>query len=344
MDFGISFLPDSNPSEKTASQYYEDVLDIAVLAESLGFSYCKMTEHYLSSYGGYCPDPLMFLTAVAERTKSMRLMTGAIIPAYHNPIEVAAKTGMLDVLSGGRLEVGLARGYMPFEFDAFGIDMDSSRQRFEETAELLPRLWSGEKVSFHSRCFSLDSCQSFPLPLQETGPRLWGAAVRSRESFSWLGEHGFNLLVGLADLQKVASNVNIYRESSSLSKDQLQVFISLPLLIRPTDEQALHDGEKQLAKYLDTWASAADSWSFRRSEAYKSYTNMAAGLRAQGVEGLLKGAIVGSPMSCVKQMKEMMSLIDLDGVLFQLDFGSASRESMEETVRLFTEEVRGKLV
>lgn len=344
MKFGVSFLPDASPQTKSSREYFRDAVDLSAYAEEKGFIYCKMTEHYLNQYGGYCPSPLQFLTAVAERTQSMRLITGCVIPSLHHPVELAASTAMLDVMSGGRLDVGVARGYMPYEFDAFDVDLETSRDRYMETIDIMCQLWSGEEVNSQGEFFTLRAARSWPLPIQSPHPPLWGAAVRSRQSFAWLGERGFGLLVtsGFADLDALAEHVAIYRSTAEASGYKPQVLMSIPLVVRDTDEQADADGLAALQAYLDVWAKAADSWSTTTSQAYKGYTGLSRGIRGAGVQGLLKtgGAIVGSAATCAAEINRLNSQILPDGYLWQLDTGSASRKSMFESLERFCDEVQ----
>ncbi|MDQ1122641.1 LLM class flavin-dependent oxidoreductase [Microbacterium trichothecenolyticum] len=343
MKFGVSFLPDASPRTKSPQDYFRDAIDLSARAEENGFAYCKMTEHYLNQYGGYCPSPLQFLAAVAERTRSMRLITGCIIPSLHHPVELAATTAMLDAISGGRLDVGVARGYMPYEFDTFGIELGTSRDRYAEAIDLMQQLWSGAEVSGTSEFFPLRSARSWPLPVQQPHPPLWGAAVRSRQSFAWLGERGFGLLVtsGFADLEALATHVSIYRSTAQASGHEPRVLMSIPLMVRQTDKQADVEGRAALQEYLDVWAGAADSWAGVASQAYKGYTGMSRGIRAAGVDGLLGtgGAIIGSATTCAAEINKLTARITPDGYLWQLDTGSASRASMFETLDRFCSDV-----
>lgn len=91
MRFGVSFLPDSSTETKSPADYYSEALALCDTAEKGELDYVKMTEHYLHPYGGYCPSPIQFLTAIAARTKNIRLMTGCILPAFHHPIQLAAE-------------------------------------------------------------------------------------------------------------------------------------------------------------------------------------------------------------------------------------------------------------
>ena len=88
-------------------------------------------EHYLYDWGGACPNPCVFLAAAAAITTRIRLTTGAVLPAFRHPVQLASELAMLDQLSGGRLDVGFARGFLPGEFELFGVPMGESRQRFE---------------------------------------------------------------------------------------------------------------------------------------------------------------------------------------------------------------------
>ncbi len=135
MQHGISFLPDSTGEEKSASDYFEEALALCDYADNNGIDSIKTTEYYLHPYGGYCPNPLSFLSAVASRTKNVRLMTGCLLPAFHHPIQIASETSAVDALSRGRLDVGFARAYLPYEFEAFGINIDESRQCYTETID-----------------------------------------------------------------------------------------------------------------------------------------------------------------------------------------------------------------
>ena len=140
MEFGVQFFPAVGPDQKPADQYWREALELTQLAEQLGFTNVRTVEHYFLSYGGYSPDPLIFLSAAAALTRSTRLITGAVLPVFNNPLKLAGQIGMVDAISGGRLEVGFARAFLPHEFARFGISMDESRARFEEGLEQVRRL------------------------------------------------------------------------------------------------------------------------------------------------------------------------------------------------------------
>ena len=113
MKFGIDYFPDAVPDQVSGRRYFEDVLELAEIADGLGYDSVKIVEHYFTSYGGYSPDPCVFLAACSQRARRMRMVTGAVLPVFNHPLKLAGQLTMLDAISGGRLDVGVARAFMP---------------------------------------------------------------------------------------------------------------------------------------------------------------------------------------------------------------------------------------
>src|SRR5947207_11639936 len=140
MKFGIDYFPDAHPDRMSGRQYFEDVLDLAAHADELGYDSVKIVEHSFTSFGGYTPAPCLFLAACSQRTPRIRMVTGAVLPVFNPPLKLAGQLTMLDAISGGRLDVGVARAFLPYELDAFGISMEEGRARFEAGIEARDRL------------------------------------------------------------------------------------------------------------------------------------------------------------------------------------------------------------
>jgi alkanesulfonate monooxygenase SsuD/methylene tetrahydromethanopterin reductase-like flavin-dependent oxidoreductase (luciferase family) len=132
MKCGLNFFPSCRPVWKSAEEYFREALDLCELADTLGYATVKIVEHYFRPYGGYSPSPLIFLAAAAQRTSHVRLVTGAVLPAFNHPLKLAAELALVDCISGGRLDAGFARASLPHEFEAFEVSMEESRPRFEE--------------------------------------------------------------------------------------------------------------------------------------------------------------------------------------------------------------------
>lgn len=346
MKFGLSFLPDSRPSDKSAATYFQEALALSKIADEAGFVCIKMTEHYLHPYGGYCPSPLHFLAAVASITKQVRLMTGCILPAFHHPIQIAAETAMLDALSQGRLDVGFARAYLPYEFEAFHIDMDSSRQRFVETIEATHRLWTEKNVSVEGPFFDFKNANSLPLPTQTPHPPVWCAAVNARESFSWIGEKGFGLLVTppIGGLEKLIEHLQVYRESFEAFHPQKtpSIALSMPLLLHENHNEAIKQSDAYLKYYLDVWGEAVHRWSHTHSSDYPGYQWVAKLISSNTPEKMRNEhqAIVGTPRFAREKIEALSAVLGVDYFLWQVDFGAQPFEVSKKSIELLIEEMK----
>src|SRR3989442_7806587 len=126
MKCGIDYFPDADRDRVSGQRYFAEVLDLAEYADRLGYDSVKIVEHYFTSYGGYSPDPCLFLAACSQRTRRLRLVTGAVLPVFNHPLKLAGQLTMLDAISGRRLDAGLARAFLPYEVEGFRIFVEES--------------------------------------------------------------------------------------------------------------------------------------------------------------------------------------------------------------------------
>src|SRR5438093_8219283 len=190
MEFGVQFFPDVRPDQKSAAEYFTDALCLVEESEKLGFSHIRIVEHYFHYYGGYSPNPMLFLAAAAQRTRRARLVTGAVLPIFNHPLKLAGEIGMLDAISDGRLDVGFARAFLPHEFETFGVSLEESRSRFTEGMAQVRLLLENEKASSQGKFHSFSNVTSLPRPTQKPRPPLWVAAISTPQSFKEAGERG----------------------------------------------------------------------------------------------------------------------------------------------------------
>src|SRR5580698_5448058 len=194
MQFGVQFFPNFRPSDKSAAEYFAESLTVAEAAETLGYTHIRSVEHYFERYGGYSPNPIVFLAAVAARTRTIRLITGAVVPVFNNPLKLAGEIGMLDAISNGRFDVGFARAFLPHEFRRFGISPDESVARFREGLDQIERLLTEENVTHHGKFHDIVETTSLPRPTQKPRPKFYVAATINEESFAYAGRNGFSVM------------------------------------------------------------------------------------------------------------------------------------------------------
>ena len=151
MKFGLLFNTDYHAEvHGPPAEYYAHILDEIVLAEALGFHSAWFGEHHYSAYS--FGAPAVMATAAAARTNRIRLGTGVSLLPIHNPIRLAEEYATLDILSGGRLEYGVGRGFLRYALDLFGVEEDESHERYREALELILKAWtSRESFDFEGR-------------------------------------------------------------------------------------------------------------------------------------------------------------------------------------------------
>jgi alkanesulfonate monooxygenase SsuD/methylene tetrahydromethanopterin reductase-like flavin-dependent oxidoreductase (luciferase family) len=151
-----------------------DELQLIRAADRLGFDSCWMREHHFTDYG-FLPNTMTMAAHAAALTERIRLGTAVITLPLHHPIRVAEEVALVDVLSGGRVDVGIGRGYQSVEFDAFGIPLREARDRTDEAIDVLRALWSKERVDHHGHFWHFDDVRLQPKPVQQPGPPLYYA-------------------------------------------------------------------------------------------------------------------------------------------------------------------------
>ena len=213
MQFGLNFFPCVGPDEKPAARYFREAMHLCSLTDEFGYTHIRQVEHYFKPYGGYSPNPLIFLTAAAMCTKNTRLITGAVLPAFNKPLKMAGEIGMLDGISNGRLEVGFARAFLPHEFAAFGVSLDESRRRFTEGLSQITMLLKDEKVSSKGEFNSFANITSLPRPTQKPHPPFWIAATNTPETFAFAGQHGCKVMAIPLDPPKMRDLIGTYRDA-----------------------------------------------------------------------------------------------------------------------------------
>src|SRR5262249_61011904 len=140
------------------------------------------------------PNPIVFHPAASQRTKTVRLVTGAVLLVFNPPFKLAGEIAMLDGISGGRLDVGFARAFLPHEFRRFGISPDESQARFREGLEQIELLLTQEKATHSGRFHSFENVTSLPRPTQRPRPKFYIAATQTPESFEFAESKGYALM------------------------------------------------------------------------------------------------------------------------------------------------------
>ncbi len=349
MQFGLNFFPCVAPAEKSAEQYFRETLHLASLSDELGYTHIRQVEHYFKPYGGYSPNPLVFLSAVSQRTKRTRLVTGAVLPAFNNPLKLAGEIGMLDGISGGRLEVGFARAFLPHEFAQFGVSLDESRKRFNEGIAQIRLLLEKENVSSDGEFHSFRNVTSLPRPTQKPHTPLWIAAIATPESFALAGKMGAGVMSIPIESEKMRSLFDTYRDAWRAAGHPGKGHVMSTFIVCCSDDraEALAAGGASGNGHLRGLADAAKEWMEGAStKDYPGYDKMIAHITSDTIENQIGQGIgwIGTPADLVDMIRgynEKVGGIDSASLLVMPS--SMPAAMAEKSMRLFARDVMPKV-
>lgn len=257
LDFGLFYLPSSGRGghPDAAGDYHRIIAEVLV-AEQLGFQTAWFAEHHFSGYGGSIPSIAVLGAAVAARTSVIRIGAGVAVLPLHNAVELAESFAMLDVLSCGRLDLGVGRGFLPLEFDALGIEQNDRRTLFDEGLDVLLAAWRLEPLTYRGKHYRFENIDVEPKPVQRPHPPVWVAASTEQESFELAGRSGHHLLINpyTRTPDEIAQGLEWYfaaRKRAGFGREHLRITANQHLFVAANAEQARDIPREYLLRYLD---------------------------------------------------------------------------------------------
>jgi alkanesulfonate monooxygenase SsuD/methylene tetrahydromethanopterin reductase-like flavin-dependent oxidoreductase (luciferase family) len=250
MEFGLFCSAQANndafgpeTGQDFAGQGFRDYLDFNVEAEALGFRSSFLVEHHFTGWN-QVSSTLMLLTALAMRTTRLRLGSAVMVLPWHNPVLLAEQAATLDLISGGRFDFGIGKGYRHSEFNGFQIAPEEAQARFDEAVEVMTRAFTTrQRFSHRGRFWHFEDIVVEPPPAQEPHPPFW-AAAGSEPSIRSAAARGFNLILDqYASAQTLGERIGIYkaeRQQRGLRFDPMQVVVARQLYVArdEADKQA----------------------------------------------------------------------------------------------------------
>jgi alkanesulfonate monooxygenase SsuD/methylene tetrahydromethanopterin reductase-like flavin-dependent oxidoreductase (luciferase family) len=333
MRFGLQFRPQDPPDARNVVQRWEQLLEAAQLAESVGFDGVFIPEHHMMD-DGYVSSPWAPLGALAAVTERVDIGTAVHLPVLDHPVHVAEHGAMADVLAAGRLKLGCGLGNFEPEFELFGLDRDEQVTRFEECMEVIQRAWSGEELDFHGKHFRVKG-KVRPLPI---AAELWMAAMTkvgvrraARFGCAWASD-------GLHNLDVMRFLAEHYRAARAGNGLPAQPGVLL-----------LRDG--WVADSLDV---VEREWWPHVRDTHWSYFGMGrfSAAREPSLKGIttvddlhfdrhrLDRLIVGSPADCIASITRFRDALDMDYLIMAFRMATGpSFEAELECIRRFGTDV-----
>ncbi len=343
MKFGLIYLPTFDAAvHRDSAGLYQQIFEQVEFAESLGFDAVFAAEHHFTPYGGDVPNPPLLLAALAQRTKRMRLGTAGVAMPLNRALNIAEQLAMVDALSGGRLDIGVVRAFLHFEYEALQVDMNESRERFYEAVEILQAAFANERFSYHGKFNQFDNVALRPRPVQRK-PRIMVGTVLSPESARYAGLQGFDLAVipYAVSLAGTKQSVKIYHEALLEAGHKIEdhnVHATFHMYVERDEASAIATIRQPILDYVQYFADAVagDRWS-KDYAGYEGLVNKVLSLKNFDVL-YDRRTLFGSPA----RLHETMELI-IEAGITELSFVTIMpglpQQKILDSMRLFAAEV-----
>ena len=361
MEIGLYDVLDQAQMEShaLAADVYDEHIRGAQEAEQMGYQYYFSIEHQ-SSDVSFLSSPSVYLTALARATSAMRFGVMIYQLPFHHPVRLAEEVAMLDQLSRGRVEFGAGTGVTSHEFLRWNVDFDQRRGISQEALDIILMAWTQGSVTYEGEYFQFDEALSTPEPFQKPHPPVWFGA-HSAASFEYAAKMNFHVSQNIDTDQVIADKFDAWRnlwQAEGHETPMPKTFLTRHVHVAETDEQAREQAEPHLATAVHPEAVPAgkgrdyigstrigygpdgmrggDPGTPERAELRRIFRE-----RAQSYDFWIDNgiAVVGSPETVARRLKEQHDLIGHDIFCARHLFGYIDPDAARRSIRLFAEEV-----
>jgi alkanesulfonate monooxygenase SsuD/methylene tetrahydromethanopterin reductase-like flavin-dependent oxidoreductase (luciferase family) len=335
MNFG-TFLLMQSPSARPSREIYARAVEMAQSAETLGFNNIWLAEHHFSTYG-YLSRPVQLATYIAARTTRLRVGTAVIVVPLHHPLVVAEEIATLAILAGDRLDIGLGRGYQHYEFERFGLELESGRARWEESVDIILKALAGGSFSYEGKLFKIPETTIFP-QMEQARPPIWITAQRP-DSVEAAVRRGFNVLTGGfgVPVERMAEFRRLFDRMVAEVKPPTPLKVGVQRAVYVTTSDA------------DARAAAEEArWNMRVTLSLRNHYERVENGRAiavpapkePDVDDLLdRFLVIGTPETCVRQIQRLQREVGITHFNCSFWFGDLDQARVLRSMELFAREV-----
>ena len=318
------------------AQLFDERLQIIEAADAAGFAGYHLAEHHATPLG-MAPSPSVFLSAVAQRTRRIRLGPLVFLLPLYSPLRLIGEIAMLDHLSRGRLDLGVGRGVSPYEVGYHGFDPAKTRPMFQEALDILVAGMTRERLTHKGEHYHYDDVPMALHPLQKPYPPLW-YATSNLDSVAWAAEHNLHL-VGLGPADVFRPFAQKYREVWPQHRNapgRLNPHVAMPhvainrqVVMADTDAEA----EAIVRAVHPRWAASfIKLWIDHGDTTYAHRVNVDNALKAETI-------LCGSPVRVREQVARLIDATGVDYVIGCFAWGDLTLAQSLRSLRLFAEHV-----
>jgi alkanesulfonate monooxygenase SsuD/methylene tetrahydromethanopterin reductase-like flavin-dependent oxidoreductase (luciferase family) len=344
VEFGYFTLSDNHyeNNDRTPNQFVADITNEALYADQLGMHSAWIGEHHFNSLGVLsCPD--LVLSYIAARTKHIRLAPAVTVLPLHHPIRVAEQWATIDLLSNGRVDFAIGRGYDRREYEPFNVSFDDNQGIFEEGLEVVQRLWTADaRISHHGKYYAFDDVRITPKPVQRPIPIYVGSF--SKPSIELAARLGCGLIVApfaaaisYGGLRQVA---DLYHETCARhGRKPGRLMCSYFTHLADTGEQEMTQRARQIRYYKECVIPALPGDPKTAPPSYRYFIDMVDRLKKVRPEDLTENSVLlGSPARITEVLKKVEAA-GFSEVILYFNVGMKPHQQVKDEMARFMAEI-----
>jgi alkanesulfonate monooxygenase SsuD/methylene tetrahydromethanopterin reductase-like flavin-dependent oxidoreductase (luciferase family) len=326
---------------QSEGQRYQDILTQIELGDKVGFDTAWLAEIHFFPNVSRIASPLTVLAAAAQRTQRIRLGTAVTLLPLHNPLKIAEDAATVDVLSGGRLELGVGRGAAPSMFAGYNVPIEESRERFEESLTVIRKAWTSDRLTYDGKYLQVKDLQVFPRPVQQPHPPL-RIAANSPDTYQIAGRMGLPIFATpliAGSMDKLREYIGTHRTSLPPGVKQ-DVAVAFPVHTAVSRAQARREVEPSLKHFFmlleqrrPDIAALPESY-----QAFQKAIDKLQKISYEEVENL--GGVFGDPEYCVERVKALREEFNMNEFICYFNQGGlVDHAAVKRSMELFAREV-----
>jgi len=345
---------------RTQEEAFAEAMSIAEIAETQGLDGVWLAERHFAVHrrptdpmGAGIPSiaavPLVLAAAIAARTTRLRVGTGvSVLPLCH-PIRTAEEAATVDQISKGRLDFGVGRSGFPRAYSGYGVRYDESRERFQESLDVILKAWTQEGFSHAGKYFTIDNLTVAPRPYQKPHPPIWVAAT-TPDTFPMVGRMGYSLVTGLRgfDVPEAIDHLAAYRAARREHghAGDGNVYLRIPAYVAETAAQARTEPEestmRSYRRLAENFAASVGASGTTTSEERAERADRLSNLTYDDV--LRDRVAYGTPDMVVDRLRQLRDQLGLAGVIIESNVGGRiPLDRVLNSIRLYAQEVAPRL-
>jgi len=343
MHFGI-FIEEMRHGLSQASAFQE-AFELVDTADAWGVDCVWLGQIHFNPARSVISASLLVASAIATRTKRLRVGTAIQILPLNHPLRIAEEVATVDQISHGRFEFGIGRSGAPRAYEVFGVPYAESQARFREALEIIREAWKGEPFSYTGEFFRVENATVSPRPYQNPHPPIRMAAT-TEETFPMVGRLGLPVFVGLriADIPELREQVQTYRQAwrEAGHPGEATVYLRIPIYAGATDKAALEEPRESITYYFARQAELARSGVGRAgtgpADRRQAQADRMAALTYEEILG--KKVAFGSAAGLIDRLTQLREELGLSGIVAELNPGGLIPAELErQSLQILTHQV-----